>query len=97
MSSQRSIFVHLLKITDASIRYTVGHIHICTHFAILKCSLTQGLKQILSGQTERITSTKRFEYLVKQLLQSLEHEVSLISTFPQLTIKIYHIEPPILV
>ena len=52
------------------------------NFAILKFSLTEGLKQILPGQTACIDSTKQFELcLVKQLLQSLAHEVPLISTF----------------
>ena len=64
--------------------YRIGHIHTYTHdnFAILKFSFTQGLKKILPGETARIASTKRFElYLVKHLLQSLEHEVPLIPTF----------------
>ena len=56
----------------------------CTHnnFAILKFSLTQGLKQILPGCIARIASTKQFELcLAKQFLQSLKHEVPLFPTF----------------
>ena len=52
------------------------------NFAILNFSLTKRLKQILPGKTVQIASTKRFELcLVKQLLQSLEHEVPLFLTF----------------
>ena len=67
--------------------YRLGHIHTYTHnsFAIIKFSLTQGLKKILPGLTARIASTKRFELcLVKQLLQSLEHKVPLDPTFKHL-------------
>ena len=51
-------------------------------FTMLKFLLTQGLKQMLPGLTACIASTKRFELsLVKQLLQSREHDVPLILTF----------------
>ena len=41
----------LLKITDVFMGYRTRHIHTYTHniFAILKFSLTQGLKQIIPG------------------------------------------------
>ena len=61
---------------------TCIHTYTYNNFAILKFSLTQGLKQILPGETARVPSTKRFELcLVRQLIQSLEHEVPLIPAF----------------
>ena len=54
--------------------------------------VTQGLKQILPGQTTCIASTKRSELcLVKQLAKSLEHEVPVIPIV-YLMIELYYIE-----